>query len=504
MKRLSITILLITLLATQFSCAPRQAASTLQPEILSIGQIAKIKGGVQAGPESSLFDVNPRRDMQDKDAVHVFDKGKATLDFHYGLTFTLYNDTIADGTSVDDSGTSRQAVLKLSQGGLQGHNPAGSRTTVELPNGVNILILGTHYFITYDPVSDQAWVHNFDGTVQYALPGTGYQDLPSGALLEIDHAEETHLYTGYTFSIDDFDVRATNLDSPIQAVQELRKVIPPTGGDTQTPTPTQVPTDTPTATPTATATPTDTPSPTPTPTQTASPTPIPCHLAKFVKDVTIPDGSAIDTNTPFTKIWRLKNMGSCVWDASYRIAFVDGTAMSQATIYPWTGGTVGYGQTVDLSVNLVAPIYPGKYQSNFMLLGPDGTYFGLGAENKSFWLKIDVTTPVTLTPNTAPAAPVMVSPANGAKLCSGYTVSLDWNDGYDPSGIAAYSIQVWENQKGTWVKILDDKVSGSVTQYTTPLYYTGSYAWIIAAEDNEGAWGSWSAYSYFNMDYCIG
>ena len=138
MKRLLLTIPLIFLLATQFSCAPRPAVATLQPETLSIGQIAKIKGGVQAGPESSLFDVNPRRDMQDKDAVRVFDKGKATLDFRYGLTFILYNDTITAGTSVDTSGTSRQAVLKLSQGGLQGHNPVGSKTTVELPNAASL------------------------------------------------------------------------------------------------------------------------------------------------------------------------------------------------------------------------------------------------------------------------------------------------------------------------------------------------------------------------------
>ncbi len=89
--------------------------------------------------------------MQNRDAVHVFDKGKANLDFHYGLTFTLYNDTVAGGTSIDTEGTARQAVLKLSQGGLKGHNPPGSETTVKLPNGVNILILGTQYFITYDP-----------------------------------------------------------------------------------------------------------------------------------------------------------------------------------------------------------------------------------------------------------------------------------------------------------------------------------------------------------------
>src|SRR6266498_371640 len=399
MKRIPIVAVLIALFATQLFCT--QQSPTPSPT-QSVGQMEKIQGGVQAGPESYLINVDPRRDMQNRDAVHVFDKGKANLDFHYGLTFTLYNDTVAEGTSIGTEGISRQAVLKLSQGGLKGHNPPGSKTTVELPNGVNILILGTQYFITYDPVADKIWVYNFDGTVQYQLPNGNYQPLPTGALLEISKGQVSHVYEGMSFSTDDFDSYATTLNSPIQGVQELLKFIPVTGEETSTPTATKLPTDTPTPTPTDT--PTATPTSTPIPTQTPSPTPtpIPCHLAKFVKDVTIPDGTALETNTQFTKTWRLKNMGSCTWDSSYRIAFVDGTSMSEATILSWPGGTVSYGESVDLSINLVAPIYPGSYQGNYMLLGPDGTYFGLGVENKAFWVRVAAISTPTPTSNPAP------------------------------------------------------------------------------------------------------
>ena len=63
--------------------------------------------------------------------------------------------------------------------------------------------------------------------------------------------------------------------------------------------------------------------------------------------------------------------------------------------FPWTGGVAGYGQNVDLSVDLLAPETPGNYEGKFMLLAPDGTYFGLGAQNKAFWVRIVVNVPIS-------------------------------------------------------------------------------------------------------------
>ena len=205
MNRIPIAVTWIALLVTQLFCT--QPGSTPTPDP-SIGQIEKIKGGVQAGPETALANVEPRLPVYNNDMVHVFDKGKANLDFGYGLTFTLYNDTVGGGTKVSQAGTSRQAALKLSQGGLKGHNPAGDKTTVALPNNVNVLILGTSYFITYDPVADTVWVFNFDGTVEYQLPGGETQPLSAGTLVEITGGQVTRMYTGVSFSVDEFDVYA--------------------------------------------------------------------------------------------------------------------------------------------------------------------------------------------------------------------------------------------------------------------------------------------------------
>jgi hypothetical protein len=497
MKRVWISVAWIVLLVTQLFCA--QPAAT-QPPDLSIGQIEKIKGGVQVGPETALANVEPSSPIYNDDMVHVFDKGKANLDFGAGLAFTLYNDTTSGGTSVSMDGTTRQAAVYLSQGGLKGHNPHGTETTVLLPEDVNIVILGTSYFITYDEVEDKIWVYNFDGTVEYQLPGGETQSLAARSLVEITDGQVTRLYAGMAFSVDDFDAYATEKESPVLGVLELLDGIPwiPfTGGETITPTatvtqtPTDTPTTTPTLTPTATATPTNTP--------TITPTPIPCYQARFVADVTIPDNMAMDPYTYFTKTWRLRNTGSCVWDSGYRLVFVDGTSMSETKVFPWTGGTVGFGQNVDLSVDLFAPEAPGKYQGNFMLLAPDGTYFGLGVENKSFWVRI-----VVNVPNSPPGVPAIVSPVHDSFLYCGYPNSLDWTVPYDDGGVVEYELMLEKSVQTcyTWCSAFP---TSSVFLATDSLDVSNllecnvTYRWSVRAKDQDGAWSGWTNWTKFTV-----
>lgn len=154
----------------------------------------------------------------------------------------------------------------------------------------------------------------------------------------------------------------------------------------------------PTLTPTATATdiPTATPAPTFTPV-TPSPTPqlTPCDAAKFIADVTVPDGTIFPPNSRFTKTWRLQNVGICTWNGLYSLVFVGGERMGAANVIPLSGNVVP-GQTVDLSVDLIAPNNSGNYRGTWMLRNPQGDIFGIGSEyDKAFWVTIKVTEPRT-------------------------------------------------------------------------------------------------------------
>ena len=156
--------------------------------------------------------------------------------------------------------------------------------------------------------------------------------------------------------------------------------------------------------PTNTATPfhTDTPAPTNTPVFTPTKTPIPCNLASFMTDVTYPDNTHVASNQAFVKTWRIRNIGSCSWNSSYLLIFDHGDGLGVTTGYtqPLTSSVVNPGQTVDLTVNMIAPAASGTYTSYWRMRDPGGVLFGITPAGGTFLAKIIVvaTTSVTLLP----------------------------------------------------------------------------------------------------------
>lgn len=133
------------------------------------------------------------------------------------------------------------------------------------------------------------------------------------------------------------------------------------------------------------------PAPINTSTNTSTAQPITrCDAASFVTDVTYPDGALVGRGSSFTKIWRIKNIGACTWTTSYAIVFVSGErfgAQSAVSIPV----NVAPGQTVDLSVNLVAPSLDGRFRGNWKLRNASGLLFGVGASSDSnFYVDVNV------------------------------------------------------------------------------------------------------------------
>jgi hypothetical protein len=134
--------------------------------------------------------------------------------------------------------------------------------------------------------------------------------------------------------------------------------------------------------------PTEPPAPTAIPTTAPTSTPqIPCDQAAFVSE-TIPDGSEFNPGQGFTKTWTIKNNGSCTWGAGYDVVFFSGNAMGAPAAKPLTTGTVAPGQSVQITLDLQAPITTGTYRGDFKLRNPGGVIFGIGANNGPFWVKI--------------------------------------------------------------------------------------------------------------------
>ena len=141
------------------------------------------------------------------------------------------------------------------------------------------------------------------------------------------------------------------------------------------------------------------PSSTPLPTNTSvvlpssTTIPIPCDAAAFVDDVSIPDGTLLTSSQRFVKTWRLKNTGSCTWTRDYGVAFVDGSSMGAAAVV-YLSTTVAPNQTIDISIDLTAPVQPGNYRGNWKLRNPAGNIFGTGPSGSfPFYADIRVAVP---------------------------------------------------------------------------------------------------------------
>jgi hypothetical protein len=116
-----------------------------------------------------------------------------------------------------------------------------------------------------------------------------------------------------------------------------------------------------------------------------------CNQARFIEDVTIEDRTLMDAGEEFTKTWRLENVGDCTWTEDYKVVFSSGYQMG-APDSMGPGEEVAPGETINISLDMVAPTEPGVYTGYWMLADEDNNRFGVGEDyDAPFWVRIRVT-----------------------------------------------------------------------------------------------------------------
>ena len=110
---------------------------------------------------------------------------------------------------------------------------------------------------------------------------------------------------------------------------------------------------------------------------TLQPTPTCTNRAEFVKALNILDNTALAAGQSFAKIWRIKNTGTCAWSSDYALAFYSGEQMGGQPSVPLPA-VVHPGDTVDLRVDLIAPLTQTSYTGNWILQDAGGNNFGVG------------------------------------------------------------------------------------------------------------------------------
>jgi hypothetical protein len=126
------------------------------------------------------------------------------------------------------------------------------------------------------------------------------------------------------------------------------------------------------------------PAPGETPSGEAAPSRPACvNDARFLEDLTVPDGTVVAPGEAIDKRWSVRNAGTCDWGPGYRLLPVDAGGLlgpAEVALYPALAGA-----TATLQVALQAPVEPGLHTSIWRAQAPDGTLFG-----DTVYLVIDV------------------------------------------------------------------------------------------------------------------
>lgn len=108
--------------------------------------------------------------------------------------------------------------------------------------------------------------------------------------------------------------------------------------------------------------------------------------AVLIRDVTVPDGTQMKPGEKFTKTWEFLNNGMCPW-LGYTLKFAAGDQMNAPLSAPVPDTLLK--QTVQVSVELTAPMLGGSYTGYFTLNDLNGKDVLIGTE-RTFWVKIRV------------------------------------------------------------------------------------------------------------------
>jgi hypothetical protein len=120
------------------------------------------------------------------------------------------------------------------------------------------------------------------------------------------------------------------------------------------------------------------------------PSPVCTDAASFVRDVTIPDGTRFDPGESFTKTWRLRNEGTCTWNPDYAAVSVASFSLIGPTLMTLPT-SVSPGSTIDISMEMQAPLIDGAYEGFWKLRNDSGGLFGIGDDGDGpFWVSIEV------------------------------------------------------------------------------------------------------------------
>ena len=184
---------------------------------------------------------------------------------------------------------------------------------------------------------------------------------------------------------------------------------------------------------------------------------------------------SVQSGSGFTKSWRFQNSGNCAWAADYSLRFVFGniTGANMGGRAVSVGRSVVSGQTIDLSVNLIAPSAAGTYQGFWQMYNTSGIPFGVRV-----WVGINVLGPPTATP---PPPTAVVTPNGVVNYFTADQAIINLGQGVNFRWDTANANAVYFYQEGQ-----DYNCCGRPGTSVETVYPQTSGVWDLRVVDNNG------------------
>lgn len=214
-----------TSLTTPTEVSQSPASSTDEADIeaeKALGTLSLERDKVEHGPDvETLKQVVSSEAFFAQDAIRVTEGGEALLDFGDQILMRMFNDTEMQVVSADYAeDTPPVVVMHLFKGGFTGQLTAeGAQVFYETPGGAAITVLGTDYFVAYDPDTEVTSAGNFSGQVEATSAGSTVM-IEEGFYVEVPAGQPPGPQQPLPLSHADFEGRARALQSPLSAVAE--------------------------------------------------------------------------------------------------------------------------------------------------------------------------------------------------------------------------------------------------------------------------------------------
>lgn len=262
------------------------------------------------------------------DFIRVRNGGRALLEFPDQVSLRLFDDTELEVVAVEfGEDVPLEFQIALTDGDVTGELVGeGGEVAFTTPTGAEITVLGTEFFVSYNPSTQEMAAGNFDGTLNVRTPG-----MASGRSIGDGH------YVTWT--------PGSSLSGQKQipwTYQEFQDRTDEMGG-------------------------------------------IPAVLAEaltctydahFVSETLDPPGGRYAAGEAFRMTWEIENSGDCAWPLPgfmVRSTSDEGgyDGIEVPVLY-----AVETGDTVEVSDLLTAHITPGSYRIDWQMVNPDGEAFG--------------------------------------------------------------------------------------------------------------------------------